>query len=71
MASHGLFVIAGERPRETKPKTDIPLERLARRWRNSGAIDRREQPDDIISLMDGWIRLLERSVARVDGPRPR
>jgi hypothetical protein len=54
-----LVVVAGTLPRGTKPKVTRPQEALAKRWRNSTEAAA-PQRQDVIPLLDGWIRRLER-----------
>jgi len=56
-----LTVIAGSLARGQKPKLSKAQEAIARRWR-AGSIGLPEpmETSDVIPLLDGWIRRLER-----------
>jgi hypothetical protein len=65
MADPKLEVIAGSLPRRSSGKTASVREAMAKRWRSDGlftsvprlhAVETR----DVIPLLDGWIRRLER-----------
>jgi hypothetical protein len=66
-----LSVITGDGPRHPRPRTDPALQNIAKRWRHTAMVQPRAERSDVISLMDGWIRLLERSVARDEKVQPR
>ena len=57
MAEPQLVVVAGALPRGAKPK--IAQDALAKRWRNTESAATPER-QDVIPLLDGWIRRLER-----------
>ena len=62
MPKRQLSVVPGALSRSTKPKSAPSQDALAKRWRASLAdapAERAELPD-VISLMDAWIRRLER-----------
>ena len=61
MARHKLTVVQGERSRR-QPKPTPAQEELALRWRMGGLGPEPRKPltGDVIPLLDGWIRRLER-----------
>ena len=59
MAEPQLVVVAGALPRNAKPKVPRPQDAIAKRWRNSADVAVPER-QDVIPLLDGWIRRLER-----------
>jgi hypothetical protein len=59
MAEPQLVVVAGALPRGARPKVTRPQDALAKRWRN-GAESPTPERQDVIPLLDGWIRRLER-----------
>ena len=64
MAARKLSVVAGALFRKRKPRTEQPQNELATRWR-TGEHEipvRAAHPGDVIPLLDGWIRRLERQV---------
>jgi hypothetical protein len=72
MAEHELSVIAGALARSLKPKGLPPQDSLAKRWRLPvPAPSARGALPDVIPLLDGWIRVLERDVAKQEAPRAR
>ena len=64
MADPKLEVIAGSLPRRPSGKTARIRDEMAKRWRIDGlfksAPKLRVEPRDVIPLLDGWIRRLER-----------
>jgi hypothetical protein len=60
MAEPQLVVVTGALPRGAKPKAARPQEALAKRWRNAPENVANNKPQDVIPLLDGWIRRLER-----------
>jgi hypothetical protein len=66
MSDPELFVIAGALARSLKPKVAQAQDGIARRWRAPAAPDRSTEVPDVIPLLDGWIRRLEREA----GPDP-
>ena len=60
MAEPQLVVVAGSLPRGAKPKTSRPQDALAKRWRTPPDDVANNKPQDVIPLLDGWIRRLER-----------
>jgi hypothetical protein len=61
MSSPELSVVSGTLPRTRQPKTSPAQDALAKRWRMGGLAE--PQPihhKDVIPLLDGWIRRLER-----------
>jgi hypothetical protein len=66
MAARKLSVVAGDLSRKRKPRTDQPQSEIARRWRTGEfevpAAAREKHTGDVIPLLDGWIRRLERQV---------
>jgi hypothetical protein len=67
MTSHYLSVVAGALARGQKPKLSQAQDAIAKRWR-MGALGTPEPAvtTDVIPLLDGWIRRLEREA----GPDP-
>jgi hypothetical protein len=73
MAKRQLSVVAGEVSRSLKPKGAQAQDALAKRWRTS-VPDVSPQPSelpDVISLMDAWIRRLEREAGTGTAPQTR
>jgi hypothetical protein len=62
MSERPLVLIAGALTGRPKVKVAIVQESIARRWRHSGPTPQVEPAEsrDIIPLLDGWIRRLER-----------
>ena len=60
MAQPQLVVVAGSLPRGTRPKVTRPQDALAKRWRNGLESAATTDRQDVIPLLDGWIRRLER-----------
>jgi len=63
MSAPQLCVVAGERPRDRKSKTTQPAAQnaLAKRWRqDTPASDVARGARDVIPLMEGWVRVLEK-----------
>ena len=60
MAEPQLVVVAGSLPRGAKPKVTRPQDALAKRWRNGSESSATTDRQDVIPLLDGWIRRLER-----------
>jgi hypothetical protein len=60
MAEPQLVVVAGALPRGAKPKVTRPQDAIAKRWRNSAEAAAAPERQDVIPLLDGWIRRLER-----------
>ena len=62
MANRQLSVVPGDLSRSAKPKTTRPQDALAKRWRASlpAAVAQPAKLPDVVSLMDLWIRRLER-----------
>jgi hypothetical protein len=66
MAARKLSVVAGALSSKRMAKAEQPQNDLARRWR-SGDLEPPERPTekhagDVVPLLDGWIRHLEREV---------
>ena len=58
--SQALSVVAGALTRK-KPKTNQTQDALAKRWRPlDPPKDAARDPQDVIPLIDGWIRVIER-----------
>jgi hypothetical protein len=67
MPNPPLTVIAGALARGQKPKGTQAQDALAKRWRlGAASMPGPEQTPDVIPLLDGWIRRLEREA----GPDP-
>jgi hypothetical protein len=63
MAFRHFSVVAGARPRDKKAKgaQPAPQDAIAKRWRqDAGARDSSRQDSDVIPLMEGWVRVLEK-----------
>ena len=61
MARRKLTVVKGGLSRRRKPKASPAPNELANRWREIGpAAPRAPETGDVIPLLDGWIRRLER-----------
>jgi hypothetical protein len=64
MAARKLSVVAGALSRKRKPKEEQPQSELAKRWRTGefGVPQRAREKHagDVVPLLDGWIRRLER-----------
>lgn len=62
MPKRQLSVVAGALSRSAKPKATPSQDALAKRWRASlpDAVAEPAELPDVISLMDAWIRRLER-----------
>jgi hypothetical protein len=73
MSDRELIVVAGALARSLKPKVAPAQDALAKRWRTpAGGVS--AQPGDIkdvISLLDGWVKVLERGVRTDSGQLPR
>jgi len=66
MAARKLSVVAGALSTKRKTKEEQPQNELAKRWR-SGGLEPLQRPTekhtgDVIPMLDGWIRRLEREV---------
>jgi hypothetical protein len=68
-----LSVVAGALSRSFKPKSVREHDALAKRWRASlpPVPPRPPELPDVISLMDAWIRRLEREAGTGAAPQPR
>jgi hypothetical protein len=67
-----LSVVAGAVSRSLKPKSAQPQDALAKRWRTPLPVSPRPpQLPDVISLMDAWIRRLEREAGTGAAPQAR
>ena len=66
MAEPQLVVVAGALPRGAKPKVTRSQDALAKRWRSSAETAAPEK-QDVIPLLDGWIRRLEREAGGETG----
>jgi hypothetical protein len=64
MAARKLSVVAGDLSRKRKPKEEQPQSQIARRWRTGEfeVAPKEKLAGDVIPLLDGWIRRLERQV---------
>ncbi|HEX7938356.1 MAG TPA: hypothetical protein VF483_05140 [Gemmatimonadaceae bacterium] len=61
MARRKLSVVAGDQSRSRKPKAAPPPNELANRWRELGPTEAKAQDaGDVIPILDGWVRRLER-----------
>ena len=67
MAEPQLVVVAGALPRNAKPKVSRPQDALAKRWRQDPENVANNKPQDVIPLLDGWIRRLEREAGGETG----
>ena len=66
MAEPQLIVVAGSLPRGAKPKVTRAQDALAKRWRSGADTATAQERQDVIPLLDGWIRRLEREAGSVD-----
>jgi hypothetical protein len=73
MARRQLFVVAGALSRCLKPKGAQSQDALAKRWRASlpAVSPQPAELPEVISLMDAWIRRLEREAGTGATPQPR
>lgn len=73
MTKRQLSVVAGALSRSFKPKTTQAQDALAKRWRASLPMVPPQPPElpDVISLMDAWIRRLEREAGTGAAPQAR
>ena len=62
MRNTALTVIAGTLARGAKPKGTQAQDAIAKRWRAgaAGVVEPTTETPDVIPLLDGWIRRLER-----------
>jgi hypothetical protein len=62
MPNPQLSIVAGALARGQKPKASQAQEAIAKRWRMGGASTAAPvtETPDVIPLLDGWIRRLER-----------
>ena len=64
MATRELSIVLGELARNARPRPPRQPDALASRWRAISRIPPvSTDTPGVISLMDGWIRLLERQAA--------
>ena len=56
----GLSVVAGALARGKKAKAALSQDAIAKRWRQILAQETAREKQDVIPLLDGWIRRLER-----------
>jgi hypothetical protein len=73
MASPELTIVAGALARARQPREMQTQDALAKRWRlgASGASEPTTESPDVIPLLDGWIRRLEREAGREPSPEQR
>jgi hypothetical protein len=73
MAKRQLSVVAGTLSRSLKPKGAPGQDALAKRWRATLPEASAQPPElpDVISLMDAWIRRLEREAGTGAAPQAR
>ena len=64
MSAPELSIVAGALARAMKPKGANPQDALARRWRGVAKEEQRSASPDVIPLLDGWIRRLEREAGQ-------
>lgn len=71
MAKRQLSVVAGALSRSLKPKGAKEQDALAKRWRAAVPQVPPQTPElpDVISLMDAWIRRLEREAGTGTDPK--
>lgn len=70
MAKRQLSVVAGALSRSLKPKGAQPQDALAKRWRSLPTVSTPSADlPDVISLMDAWIRRLEREAGTAAAPQ--
>ena len=61
MARRKLTVVAGDLSRKAKSKGTPAQNELANRWREMGPIaPKAPETGDVIPILDGWVRKLER-----------
>ena len=61
MARRKLSVVSGGQSRNRKPKAAPAPNELANRWRELGPTEPKAQDaGDVIPILDGWVRRLER-----------
>ena len=66
MSKHRLEIIAGDQPRGARRQQVSLEDALLKRWRNDAQAAHEASPDtdrDVIPLLDGWLRRLERQSA--------
>jgi hypothetical protein len=67
-----LTVVAGALARGQKPKLTPGQDAIAKRWRMGGLTTTEPlQASDVIPLLDGWIRRLEREAGADPAAEPR
>jgi hypothetical protein len=66
MPERELNVIAGALAKSAKPKAAQSQDALAKRWRTAAESERASQRQDVIPLLDGWIRRLERESGAIE-----
>ena len=64
MAEPQLVVVAGALARAAKPRITHAQDAIAKRWRSSGENTTVPERQDVIPLLDGWIRRIEREAGR-------
>jgi hypothetical protein len=63
MSKHRLEIVAGDLPRGTRRKQTSLEDAILKRWRKDAQTAHEAAPDadrDVIPLLDGWLRRLER-----------
>ena len=62
MSDRELSIVAGALSRQQKPKLAQVQDKIAKRWRLSAPSpsDQPHEESDVIPLLDGWIRILEK-----------
>jgi hypothetical protein len=71
MSEPELSIVAGALARTLKPKVTQMQDAIAKRWRMGGLLgtEKPNENPDVIPLLDGWIRRLERE-AGADSATP-
>ena len=69
MSERELNIVAGALARAVKPKAAQAQDGLAKRWRSTPTDSERiAERQDVIPLLDGWIRRLEREAGSDQDP---
>jgi hypothetical protein len=73
MSDRELSVVAGSLTRRQKPKVAPVQDSIAKRWRaaESSRANRPPAGSDVIPLLDGWVRVLEKEARCASATRHR
>ena len=63
-----LSIVAGALAKAIKPKAALSQDALARRWRPAADPEPAQRSQDVIPLLAGWIRRLEREAGAGSSP---